>query len=80
MKKLSISFDDLADSNYLGMYFKDEGDYLVVKFNKQTKQPVSNGLLPFGSTLSAYITAIDMEGIDTEKQLKEFMYNQVNKA
>ncbi len=78
MRKLFPRFEFLADQEYLGMFFKDEGDFLMVNFNKETKQPLGDELIPFDNVVSTYLTREDMSKLTSQEDLKNFLISQID--
>lgn len=71
------SFDSLRDSEWEGMFFKDEGDFLTVKFEKDTKKPAGDGLYPFGSLIRIHITKADLFQMKRKSDLLDFFKEQL---
>ena len=72
-----MKISSLADTEVEGMFFKDEGDFVTVKFDKSTKQPALPGkMYPFGSLLPVHITNEDIKEVKTPAQLKQVVYKR----
>lgn len=66
MKKLIPSFSNLSDTEFEGMFFKDEGSYLAVKFDTLTQKPaVGDTMYPFGQLTSLSINRAVIKSLNT---------------
>lgn len=77
MRKLIPTYDNLKDESYAGMFFKDEGDFLTVKFEKDTKKPAGNGLYPFGSLQTTAVTKAELDKMTSLDELRAFLLRQL---
>lgn len=73
-KQLIPSFNALADNNFEGMHFKDEGSYLAVSFVRSTGKPAGKAFYPFGEIVTLAINRAVIKSLNQEENPIQAMH------